>query len=47
MFDRSLLVTVVLQLPVELMDKKILLADFWPSGCMVISQPPFFVVSAL
>ena len=47
MLDRALLVTLVLQLPVELMDKKILLAELWPSGCIVISQPPFFVVSAL
>ena len=47
MLDRLLLVILVLQLPEELMDKKILLADFWPSGCMVMSQPPFFVVSAL
>lgn len=47
MFDRPLLITFVLQLPVELIDKKIPLAEFWPSGFMVISQPPFFVVSAI
>ena len=47
MVDRALLFTVVLQLPDEVMDKEILLAEFWPSGSIVISHPLFFVVSAL
>ncbi len=32
MVDRALLFTMVLQLPDEVMDKEILLAELWPSG---------------